>query len=380
MSQIDLQWFAEQEDKTEEPTEHRLNEARKEGRVPKSQDLNGAIVSLLTTALLVALGPWMLEKFQEMMVFFFQNINEPHVDSRRFAIAFARYFLILAMPFSVTGLIAGVVANILQNRGFIFSLKPIQPKLSKIVPHFLKYLKNTIFSKKGVFNILKSLLKVGIIVVIAFLVIRNSLPKTLNYLHSAGPRSALKQEGAIIVLLMLLACFALLMFGIVDFVMQRRFFIDEMKMTKQEVKEEFKEMEGDPQVKGHLENARREMLRQNMPKAVREADVLITNPTHFAVALQWKQGVSDAPMVTAKGEDMTAQNMKRIARDADVPTVENRPLARALYTETEVGDIIPQAYLRVIAEVYAHIGYMDKQKRKEAESSEKETQTAENAS
>jgi flagellar biosynthetic protein FlhB len=139
-------------------------------------------------------------------------------------------------------------------------------------------------------------------------------------------------------------------------------------------------MEGDPQVKGRLENARRELLRQNMPKAVREADVLITNPTHFAVALQWKQGVSDAPMVTAKGEDMTAQNMKRIARDADVPTVENRPLARALYTETEVGDIIPQAYLRVIAEVYAHIGYMDKQKRKEAESSEKETQTAENAS
>ena len=131
-------------------------------------------------------------------------------------------------------------------------------------------------------------------------------------------------------------------------------------MTKQEVKQEYKELEGDPEVKGHLESAQREMLSRNMPKAVREADVVITNPTHFAVALQWKREQYDSPQVTAKGEDLTAQNMKRIARENDVPIVENKPLARGLYNDVEIGDEIPDSYLKAISTVYVQIHYLDK--------------------
>ena len=131
-------------------------------------------------------------------------------------------------------------------------------------------------------------------------------------------------------------------------------------MSKQEIKEEFKEQEGDPEVKGRLEQAQKEMLKANMPKAVRESDVVITNPTHFAVALKWDSAATDAPMINAKGTDNTAQRIKDIARENDVPIVENRPLARDLYSHYDVGDIVPAQYLRVVADIYAHIGYMEK--------------------
>ena len=131
-------------------------------------------------------------------------------------------------------------------------------------------------------------------------------------------------------------------------------------MTKQEVKEEFKEAEGDPEVKGRLEQAQKEMLRANMPKAVRESDVVITNPTHYAVALKWDSETQEAPMVNAKGMDNTALKIREIATESDVPVVENRPLARELYSNFDVGTIIPQQYLRLIADIYANIGYMEK--------------------
>jgi flagellar biosynthetic protein FlhB len=128
-----------------------------------------------------------------------------------------------------------------------------------------------------------------------------------------------------------------------------------MKMTKQEVKEEFKELEGDPEVKGRLQQAQRQLLMQNMPKAVAESDVVITNPTHYAVALKYDREVADSPTVTAKGEDNLAFRIREIAKENNIPIVENRPVARGLYTETEVGDIIPESYYRLVAVIYSQI-------------------------
>lgn len=194
--------------------------------------------------------------------------------------------------------------------------------------------------------------------------IRSDLDDTLAMLRTGGPELALRQIGSMTAKLLVVTALVLLAIGIVDYVVQRRQFLESMKMSKQEVKQEFKEMEGDPEVKSHLETAQRDMLKQSMPRAVKEADVVITNPTHYAVSLQWVRENSDAPQVTAKGEDLTAMRMKKIAAENDVPVVENRPLARGLYTDTEVGDIIPQDYLRAIATVYAQIGYMDKNQNK----------------
>ncbi len=366
MSTIDLQWFsAEEEGKTEEPSEYKLRKARnEEGRVPKSQELNSNIIFFFLTLMLIFLAPWMERKLEEVLVYFFTNVTEPRVDNGKFSLAALRYFLMLVLPFSIVGAIVGVVGNLVQNNGFIFTTKLIIPKFDHIVPHFGKYFKRTLFSFEGAFNVVKSLLKVVVLAFIGYTLIRSNIGTLLAMLDTGGPRLAMRQIGSMSGRILLTASLFLVVVGIADYFVQRRQFKENMKMTKQEVKEEFKELEGDPDVKNRLETAQREMLQQNMPKAVREADVVITNPTHFAVALQWKQEHNDAPQVTAKGEDMTAQNMKRIAREADVPIVENRPLARGLYTDTQVGDIIPTAYIRAIATVYAQIGYMEKKKKK----------------
>ena len=188
-------------------------------------------------------------------------------------------------------------------------------------------------------------------------------------LQAASPALALRQIAFMVARILIVCALLLLGIGVLDYIVQRRQFMEEMKMTKQELKEELKELEGDPEVKHHLEAAQKEMLSRNMAKAVREADVVITNPTHFAVALQWQAGVQDAVATgrkrenAAKGEDAMAQSIKYIARKANVPIVENRPLARGLYTDTELGDIIPVQYLRAIATIYAQIGYMDKKRK-----------------
>ncbi len=362
-SQLDLQWFApEDEGRTEEASEYKLRKAREEGRVAKSQELNGTIVYLFCTVLLVFLGPWIEEHLVEMMYFFFNHVTTSNITDGAFAYVFARCFLFCVIPFCLVGIFAGVTINLIQNRGFIFTTKTITPKFSKIIPKFGEYFKRTLFSGQGLFNIAKSILKVAIIGIIAFFMIRSNLPTVLELLHVGGPQLALKRISGMVARLMLVSAVVLLVFAILDYIVQRRVFKREMKMTKQEVKQEYKEMEGDPEVKGHLESAQKQLLSQNMPKAVKESDVVITNPTHYAVALRWRQELASAPEVSAKGTDLTAQNMKRIAYENDVPVVENKPLARSLYTNVEIGDIIPNDYLQIVATVYAQVGYMNKNK------------------
>lgn len=359
MASIDLQWFAaEDEGRTEAPSEHKLSKARKEGRVAKSQELNGTIVYLLCVFVLILLAPWMERKLEEMTVFYFSRVTQEKVDNVQFAYVFMRYFLLLVLPFGAVGLIAGVVANIIQNRGFLFTTKTIEPKLDKILPKFGQYFKRTLFSFEGIFNIIKSILKVVFIAAIAFLFIRADLRTILDMLHTGGPLLATKQIGAMTAKLLIVSAVILLVIGIADYFVQRRQFREQMKMTKEEVKQEFKELEGDPEVKSHLDTAQKEMLRQNIPRAVKEADVVITNPTHFAVVLQWKE--REFPEVTAKGEDLTAQTIKRLAAENNVPVVENRPVARGLYYEVEIGDMVPEEYLRVLATIYTQIGYLTK--------------------
>ena len=361
MSFIDLQWFApEDEGRTEQPSEHKLRKAREEGRLAKSQDLSSSVVFLAGCVLLLFLGPWVERKLEEMMIFFFQNAEASNVKNGQFAYIFARYFLMLVIPFAITGLVAGVIINLVQNKGFLFTTKTIQPKFDKIVPHFGQYFKRTLFSFQGVFNVAKSILKVIILLIVCFLMIYSQRDKLLSAENVPGPMLAMQNFAHTAGIMLIIASVILLGIGVLDYLVQRRQFREENKMTKQEVKQEFKELEGDPEVKSHLDSAQREMLSQNIPKAVREADVLITNPTHYAVALQWKKNVSVAPAVTAKGEDLMAQNMKRMARENDVPMIENRPLARGLYNDSKVGDVIPENYWRAIAVIYAQIGYMEK--------------------
>ena len=196
---MDLQWFAaEDEGKTEEASEQKLRKARKEGRIAKSQELNGTVVFLFVVAVLILLAPWFYKKICEMMIFYFNNVTAQKIDDARFYYIFLRNLLPIVLPLSLAGILAGVIINLVQNRGFIFTTKTIEPKFSKIVPKFGEYFKKTLFSMMGLFNIAKSVLKVAIIVAVAVLLIRLDLAKTLGFLKAGGIDLALRSVSGMV--------------------------------------------------------------------------------------------------------------------------------------------------------------------------------------
>ena len=177
----------------------------------------------------------------------------------------------------------------------------------------------------------------------------------VDIINNGDIAEALKLIAKMAAQILLTVALFFLVISIPDYFVQRHDFMEEMKMTKQEQKEEYKEMEGDPEVKSRLQQMQRQLLQQNIPKAVAESDVVIANPTHFAVALKYDTSEADAPTVNAKGEDNMALNIRRIAEENNIPVVENRPLARDLYTNVEIGAIIPEAYIRIVAAIYSQL-------------------------
>lgn len=353
--EIDLQWFAaEDEGRTEEASEYKLEKARKEGRLAKSQEVSSALVFLFCVITLIILSRFMLNDFSNILRYYFERSATVNIRDSNLARAFFVFFLRLFLPIALVGVIGGILGNIIQNRGFIFSLKPITPNFRKIVPNFAQYFQNTLFSIRGVFNVAKSIGKVSVLAIIAFFLIRRDVPILIQEVQNGNIKMALFVVSTMAATILIIASVIFLLISIPDYIVQRYQFRQEMKMTKQEVKEEYKELEGDVQQKRRLEQEQRRIMQANIPKNVKEADVVITNPTHFAVALKYE---TTAPKVTAKGEDNTAFLIKRLAKENEVPIVENRPLARSLFTDVEVGDIIPEEYYRAVSVVYAHIKY-----------------------
>ena len=346
---------AEDEGRTEQPSEYKLEKARKEGRVAKSQEISGALILLLCVVTLVFLSKWLFNEIVTVFKFFFTQVSTYDVKNPAFLPAFFDLFIKCVLPISLIGAVSAIAGNIIQTKGFIFSLKPIEPKFSKIVPKIGEYLKKTIFSAKGLFNVAKSFGKVAVICFVAYLYIRKDLFVLIDIIDNGDVATALGQVAKMAAQILITVAVIFLAISIPDYFVQRHDFMEEMKMTKQEVKEEYKEMEGDPEVKSKLQQMQRQLLSQNIPKAVAESDVVITNPTHFAVAIKYDQSTSESPMVNAKGEDNMAQTIKRLARENDIPIVENRPVARELYTNVEVGDIIPDKYFNILAVIYSHL-------------------------
>ena len=346
---------AEDEGRTEEPSEHRLEQARKEGRVAKSQEISSALILLLTITVLLFMGRWMMSQCVYILQYFFTRTNNPDVRDANLFSAFLINFLKMLAPVAGVAVFAGITANIIQNKGFIFSTKPIEPNFNKIVPKFGEYFRKTIFSGKGLFNIAKSILKVTIIVIIGYLTIRKNIFVIIEIVSNGQLYQAVGKIASTAAQIVIIVGVLFLALSIPDFFVQRKEFRESMKMTKQEVKQEYKELEGDPEVKGRLQQMQRQLLAQNIPKAVKEADVVITNPTHYAVVLKFEENVDEAPKVTAKGEDQTALYIKQLARENDIPIQEDRPLARGLYTDVQIGAIIPDIYWKAIALVYSHI-------------------------
>ena len=357
---IGFQWFAsaEEEGRTEEPSEHKLQKAREEGRVPKSQEITGALVLLLPAITLVITAPWLFKNCVQILRFYFEKCHGANINDPALIAAFYSYFIKMLVHLFLTAMAAGIAGNMIQTKGFLFSTKPIEPKFSKILPKFGEYFKKTLFSFEGAFNIVKSILKVTIVVFVAYLLISSELEKLLamsNVNMWDGFVFVAKLAGKLIII----AAGIFLIISVPDYLVQRRQFMESMKMSKQEVKEEFKELEGDPLVKSRLRRRMNEMLRQSMPKMVSEADVVITNPTHYACAIKYDKATMQGPVLNAKGADSLAQRIKAIARENNVPIVENRPLARAIYAEVEVGEMIPEQYYQTLAVILAKVYTMN---------------------
>lgn len=357
---VDLQWFAaEDEGRTEEPTEHKIRKAREEGRVAKSQELVGAVVLLLPVLALAFLAPSMLATMLEMIRFFLERATQLDPTKDRIIVqAFFSYFTRLALPIGLVALVAGVASNLAQT-GFLFTTKPLTPNFSKILPRFGQYFRRVLFSAEGLFNLAKSVMKIAIIGVVAFFIIRAELPHLTN-LTTAPLWTSVTLISSLALRLLVIVALLLLALSVPDLLFQRWQYRESLKMTRQEVKEERKMYEGDPLIKGRLRQRMRELLSRNMAANVPRATVVVTNPTHFAVALEYREGQMSAPLVTAKGADEVAFRIRRIAQEAGVPVVENKPLARALYAETEIGDAIPEKFYQMVATVLAYVRRLDR--------------------
>ena len=352
---VHLQWFAaEDEGRTEQPTEHKIRKAREDGKVAKSSEFTSALVLLFGIAVLGLLGSYILKNALDMLRFFLGHSTEIDI-SRDMGVpaAFLNYFLRLVLPVMLVAFIAALVGNIFQV-GILFSVKPITPDFNKILPRFGKFFQRALFSSEAAFNLGKSIFKVVLIGSISFLNIRAQLPRLVNLINSPFLFS-FSFITRIAFTIMVEAALALLLLSIPDYYFQRKQHLESLKMSRQEVKEERKMYEGDPLVKSRLRERMREMLQRTMLKNVPQADVVITNPTHYAIAVKYESLVMDAPTVLAKGEDRNAERIREIALENDIPLIENKPLARALYQEVEVGDAIPAQYYEVMAAILSEV-------------------------
>ena len=319
----------------------------------KSADITSAIVMIFGLLALLAFSEGIVRIIIDMLRRYIGMVTREPMNTRLAAAAFGGYLMRLALPVMAVCFVAAFTGSVIQV-GFLFSSKPITPDFSRIQPNFARWAQRSFFSAEAFFNLFKSTAKVAIIAVLAYINIRGEIPRLTNAVKLTPFRSLLLVSG-IAVRLMLQAAVLLLAFAVPDYFFQRRQHRESLKMSRQELKEEFKETEGDPLVRNRLRRRMQDILSSSMARVVPEADVVITNPTHFAVALKWEREVMHAPQVTAKGQDNLALRIREIAGDAGVPTVENRPLARALYDNVEIGDEIPEEYWDIVSVVLAEV-------------------------
>ncbi len=356
---VHLQWFAaEDEGRTEEPTEQKIRKAREEGKVARSAELSSSLTLLFPIIVIGILGSYILSSFVEMMNFFLGLSAEIDVSGDgRIVVAFFRYFLRITAPIFAVALISAILGNVMQV-GLLFSAKPITPDFNRIVPRFGRFFRRAFFSGEAAFNLGKSLIKIIIIAVIAILNVRAEIDK-IGRLATVPFWTSFQTITQIAFRMLVEAAVALMLLAIPDYLFQRRQHRESLKMSKQEVKEERRMSEGDPLVRSRLRERMRELLSRNMIRNVPRADVVVTNPTHFAVAMEWDRAMMEAPMVIAKGQDNMALRIRETAEEHDVPIVENKPLARTLYAEVEIGDTIPERYYEVMALVLAEVYRMN---------------------
>ena len=355
---FDLQLFAG-DDKTEEPTAKKRADAKKKGQVGRSTDMNAAFVLLMGFFIIKLLWENIYQKIAAYTTYVFSHLNQP-VDTENIIRIFIGIIELLAqtaLPVMIAILAIGLAVNFFQV-GLNFNTEAIGFKLDKLNPinGF-----GRIFSKRSLMELVKSLMKIAIIGFFLYDFLIDHLMEMPQFIYFDLPTS-LAQISDIIFKMAFEVIGVIMIVGFMDYAYQKWQTTQDLKMSKQEVKDEMKQSEGDPQIKGKIKQKQRQMAMSRMMQEVPKADVIVTNPTHFAVALKYEKGMV-APQIVAKGQDLVARRIKEIANENRVPIVENKPLARALYASTQVGDMVPAELYQAVAEVLAYV-YRLKQRRR----------------
>ncbi|WP_305043264.1 flagellar biosynthesis protein FlhB [Geoalkalibacter sp.] len=340
------------QEKTEQATAKRREDFRQKGQVAQSREVNTAILMTGAVILWFFYAPVFWRGINEILAAIWGRSAEMAVTTATvpglFSMLIGKVGLLLA-PLLLLTLVLGVAASVAQI-GWLFTTKPMEPDFSKLNP--ITGMKKFV-SKRMVVELVKSLIKVGVVGYVAYRTVAGEFENAL-YLVDMDLVETVRYLGKVSFLILLKTCGVLMILAIFDYGFTRWEMEEKMKMTKQETKEEHKQTEGDPHIKAKIRGVQMQMARKRMMAEVPKADVVVTNPTHLSVALVYERGKMDAPRVVAKGADLVAMKIREIARENNVPLVENVPVARALY-QVELGQDIPEDMFKAVAEILAYV-------------------------
>lgn len=342
------------QEKTETPTPRKRQEAREDGKVAKSTDLTAALSLLASVVLLDVFGVKLLTGMKvtlQTMLSSELSTNPTRPDDLTVIPAYTGFVILTALaPFTLGVMMVGL-AGTLGQVGFLLTGKPLMPDMGRLSP--LKGIKN-IFSARSAVRLIMSLGKVAIIAAVGMYAIHQHLPQIIH-LAELDVLPMLGEACQMVYLVAIKLAILLILLAIFDFAYQRWQQEQDLRMTKQEIKDEMKRMDGDPLIKQRRARVARQLAMQRMAQAVPKADVIVTNPTHFAVALKYDSKTMTSPKVVAKGADFMAMRIRQIAAANGVPLVERRDVARALYHGVEIGQEVPPKFYAAVAEILAYV-------------------------
>lgn len=342
--------MADEEEKTEEPTDKKVEDAKGKGNVPKSAEVVGAAILLFGTIYLLFFSSYTMNAIQSMMRYIFGFIGQEITDATYYTITYTvvNTMLIALSPLFILILLLALVTNWSQ---FGFVITPLKADFAKINP--LSGFKS-IFGLKKLIEALKLSAKLTIIVIVMSILFMLTGEAFLAMMDKELMAS-LDAMIELIIYFLAAILFIIIIFAIIDFFFTRHYYFKSLKMSKQEIKDEHKNMEGDPRVKGRIRSIQMKMAMQRMMSDVPDADVVITNPTHYSVAMKYDTKVDQAPKIVAKGIDFIALKIRDVAKENDIPIIENPALARALHDQIEVEQTIPEEFYKAIAEIFSYV-------------------------
>ncbi len=349
----------EDDEKTEEPTPKKIEDAKKEGNVPKSMEVTGAAILFFGSLYLLFFSGPFVQEVKKLFLYTYSFIGKEVDTTVFFSIAYTSTIAMLnaLMPLFILVVVLTLISNWTQ---FGFISTPLKFDLQKLDP--IKGFKN-IFGPKKLLEALKLTLKLTIIIIVMcflFIFTYKYFLEMMNKELSGTIYSIVELTGYFLAAILLI----IIIFAIIDFYFTRFYYFKSLRMSKQEIKDEYKNLDGDPQVKGRIRRIQMQMATKRMMSDVPEADVVITNPTHYAVAMKYDNSIDSAPKVIAKGIDFIALKIKELARENDIPIIENPALARSIYSQVEIEQEVPEEFFRVLAEIFSYVYELKKKKRR----------------